>query len=200
MPSRRTLAVLTLVVAVCSSAGTVLAQNQVVNGDFTTYVSNWLNGTPTISWSPLDAFGNPGSGSGLVTLPIVGGAGTYGCHQVINTVVVGSTYDYGGRIFVPSGQTAGITIRITALFYGAGCGGIISSASTTGVLTSGGSTDTWVFQTGSIVAPVGATCARVFLELSVPAATGNPVTANFDTIRFGLQPTTPVELKSVNVD
>jgi len=200
MGTRKLLAMFILAIIVGLSSGVASAQNQVVNGDFNTDVSNWVNNTPTISWSPLDAFGNPGSGSGLVTLPVVPFGGTFGCDQIIATVSVGSTYDYGGRIRVPSGQTAGITVTIAAIFYGASCSGIISSANTTGVLTSGGSTDTWVFQTSSVVAPVGATCAGVFLELLVPGATGNPVVANFDTLRFGLQPTTPVELKSVNVD
>ena len=190
-----------LVVALSSLSGAkAFAQNQVVNGDFDTGVLSWAPGTPAMIPDSLDGQGNPSSGSALVTLPAIG-PGTYGANQIIGSISIGSTYQFGGRIRVPPGQAAGLTISIGATFYGAGCAGVLGGATTSGILTGGGGPfNSWVFQTASVVAPAGATCARVFLYFLSPSGNATPVAAYFDTVRFGLLPTTPVDLKSFEVD
>jgi hypothetical protein len=163
------------------AASAVPAQNLVVNGGFDANTAGWqLDGFGTLAWSPLDAGGQPASGSAQLTNTNANtGNGTLLAHCV--EVTPGTLLQLGVKVRVPSG----VGQTLSNLAYGAyrfhagpGC-----VSSVTGVVGFGAETpgqlDTWQAETTQVIVPAGATRIEIRGIVIKFVAGSNPV-ALFD--------------------
>ncbi len=97
-----------------------VAQNLLVNGNFDTDVSSWVNtsSTGTFVFSPLDANGSASSGSMLTTNT----ESTLFVRQC-RPATAGTSYDFGGKARIPLGQVAGQYFQQLNFFTNTTCTG-----------------------------------------------------------------------------
>jgi hypothetical protein len=188
-----------LVVAVIAIAAPAAAQNMLTNNSFPANVAGWaLDGSASVAWNSLDADGSPASGSALVTNSSPGASNGAGMYQCAGAVIAGNSYDYGGRILIPSGQLTTGDAQVGLRFLdGAGCtGNTVGSQPRIQV----GTTGSWQTATSTgNVAPAGAVSV-LFLAFPSKVEAGGTLQAHFDNLYVGPPGTTPVELAGVVVE
>ncbi len=146
-------------IALAAVAGPALAgaPNMVTNGDFASNVNGWT-GNPLvgITWS---------AGHGEVSLKEDKATATGGfVLQCLGAALPGHTYQYGGDVYIPSGQPRGGFGTIVITFYtGANCGGGYAGAkSTTQILA----TDAWYSVANTMTAPQNSVSVAIWLNPS----------------------------------
>ena len=175
------------------------AANLVSNADFDVDTTGWSPAFPVMSIvrdGSLNAVSGTGQGAAVVTNG--GGAGfSSGVDYCVSAgIVPGGVYDLGAWILVPSGQVGTGDASVGLYFYNAaGCTGTAVGAGSTGIALS---FDTWELKVGTSTAPASAVSALV--RLRVYSADPTPFSAAYDGARFGLTPTTPVQLQGFNVN
>jgi len=195
---KQTVYALTLL-ALFTTAAT--AANLVTNPDFDIDTNGWAPNSAgiSISWdSAMNVAGAPGSGAGLVTNSMPGfNLGVTQC--VSSGVIGGNSYDVGTWAFFPSGQAGVGTAGLFVWFFDqAGCTGTQSAPLTVAPYLPPPS-DSWTLLTATGVAPAGSVSALIYINL-YNSGNANSVSAEYDGVRFGPSPTTPVVLQSFEVD
>ena len=121
------------VVALATVFGVTFAwgQNLVSNPSFDTDVTGWAPfAMTTIVWDPLDAHGNPASGSALVSNASTTPGDASGSRQCVAGIIGGQAYHIGADILVPSGQAETGTGELLVQWYDQpGCGGFLGLVS-----------------------------------------------------------------------
>ncbi|HVS02953.1 MAG TPA: hypothetical protein VMT16_09300 [Thermoanaerobaculia bacterium] len=170
----------TLLVAL-ALASPLEAQNLLPNAGFDADVSGWQESIAFISssWSPIDAAGDPDSGSAAITTTgTVGGQGLLYCVPV----TPGAAYGFGAFVRVPSGQLQTGSGSVGGLFFEApACAG--NTVSGVGTFPIAEPLDEWVLTQGEVVAPPTANSMLLTLSVSNDGS-GEPFTALFDDVRF----------------
>ncbi len=170
--------VLGLVCACLVLAAATTAQELLTNGGFDGSLNGWTYGARTTFDPTLDATAVSGSGSAKTLAPE--NSGVDGPHQCV--AVTGSTqYKLGGKVFIPSGQSATGFAQIYVNFFtdslcsaGYSQGGMSPFVNTIGAWTA---TDT-----GFMTSPPDARSADVLTAVS---NTGGPsFQVNFDDLFF----------------
>lgn len=98
--------------------GSADAQNLVLNSGFATDTSNWAaSGPGSLSWSSIDASGNPMSGSGVLINNSATPSNGLTLRQCV-PMPAGFAYRFSGKVMVPSGanQLLSNTARIDVRF------------------------------------------------------------------------------------
>lgn len=164
------------------------AQNDLTNSDFDSDSSSWTaEAEVTLVWSPIDAGLDPGSGSAQVGNSRSNsndGAGMSQC--VASGVVPGAEYEYGGKVFIPSGQDRTGPAQVGLRWYGdtACSGSVLGSQPRSQTETEG----SWVeLDDSGVVAPPGATSV-LFLAFATKYEAGGTRTAHFDDLYVGETP------------
>lgn len=161
----------------------VLGQNLVTNSDFDADVTGWTTGsTATIVWHPLDADGNPLSGSAVVTNLSTTPGDSSGARQCIEGIVGGEFYRAGAEILVPSGQSETGRANVLIQWYVVpGCSSQLGSSSTPWIddLTP----DVWLNTANTFAAPPGVQAARLRLSVEKDQDSGI-LDAHFDGVEF----------------
>lgn len=176
----------TLSVGILVVAPVAWAQNLVFNPDFNTDVTGWTPSTTgTIEWSPLDAEGNPASGSALVTNRSTTAQDGTGPRQCIDGIDAGFFYLLAADVLVPSGQSETGYAELLVQWYDTpGCGGGLVGLNTTpGLSTS--TPDAWYLDAGVFRAPTGTQSARLRLTVAKIEDYGT-LQAHFDNVLLGL--------------
>lgn len=161
------------------------AQNLLANPSFNTSLDGWQVVGDVVSWDGTrDFFGSPISGSARIVWQQSSVTGLSGVVSQCVEVTAGMAYQFGGGIFIPSGQATSGSAFFTALFYPThGCSGPPPPGAS--VLTP------TVTGTGSWIEPVATATAfgpSVLVSAVIAPAAGGTFQANFDEIF--LQPTT----------
>lgn len=159
----------TVLIAIILSVSMPVAasgDNVVSNGTFNVDVADWIpRADATIDWSPLDAAGNPGSGSGLVA-NIANIPTAMGANQCANGLEGGKEYVLQSMIYIPGGQAntgnGYISIR---LYDQPDCQGnqILSDFSSQVYTTT---PDQWLESSRMLAAPQAAQSALVWLSVT----------------------------------
>ena len=183
-------------IALAANNSTANAQNAVVNGDFNADLTSWVANSAVSSFDAAQNIaGSPGSGSMLVINPI-GNGNTVSMSQCINAAIAAGSYDFGGWILQPPGQSGSGAAGVAAVLHDApGCSGNVVAFLNAPILVP---SNQWALRTATIMAPAGVASVRI--DLRIDMATPPPLQAWYDGIRFGPSPTTPVELQSFEVD
>lgn len=179
-------------VAVLGIAGTAAAQNQLTNGSFASNVLGWTaESVASVAFSSMDANGSGSSGSALVTNSSPGASNGAGMSQCVGGITAGGSYDYLGKVFIPTGQARTGDAQIGVAWKdGVGCTGATVGSQPRQSTTTLGS---WVsLQQLNITAPVGAVSV-LFVAFPSKVEAGGTLAANFDDLV--LRPAgTPVSL------
>jgi hypothetical protein len=151
--------------------------NLVQNPGLDTDTSHW--NPPSVlqvTWSPRDATNCSTSGS--IVVENLNDAGiNNGALQCI-PVTAGTTYNFGGRMFIPSAGYHGQVALDLGWFTGTNCQGTIRFDP---FLYASASYDTWQsVSKDSLVAPAGAQSAQI--ELAIDQGTGSGFAPSFDMI------------------
>jgi hypothetical protein len=199
MPKQTVCAMAIFALALSTTAA--VAANQVINPDFDTDTNGWTPNSADISISrdsAMNVVGGPGSGAGLVTNSMPGfNLGVTQC--VPSGVTGGINYDVGAWVFFASGQAGIGDAGLFVWFYDqAGCTGTQSAPLTVAAYLPPPS-DSWTLLTATGVAPAGSVSALIYINL-YNSGNANAVSAEYDGVRFGPSPTTPVVLQSFEVD
>ena len=159
-------------------------QNLVVNPDFDSDVSGWsTSATASIEWDPLDAEGDPASGSALVTNRSTTALDATGAWQCLDFIEAEAFYRLAAEVLVPSGQSeTGYAELLVQWFDTPGCGGGQLGLNTTpGVSTS--TPDAWYLDAGVVEAPAATQSARLRLSVLKIEDSGS-LEAHFDNVEF----------------
>jgi hypothetical protein len=178
--------VLSAVVVLTGSASPASAQNLLVNGTFDADADGWAaaNDNVTVfhrSDTGNDLIGGSGPGSMEVQFRMWNGA-TSGARQEIE-VVEGTTYEFSGVYFSPSGDNVSLGVRVFARWLDE-TGQTVSSDQITDFppLVE----DRWTPISGSVTVPEGIHAAHIQVAVQNPAATAEtrPGIAYFDDLWF----------------
>jgi hypothetical protein len=161
-----------------------IAQNMVSNSDFNDDIAGWILFSVPIEWDASDWEGSPTSGSARFTNDVDGTmhAGTVTC---VDGIDPGQSYDLGGMIRVPSGQSgSGFTRYGIHWWAGPGCTGTQSSDITSPLVTE---SDSWIHVAlGGITPPSGTQSAWIgFFNYKTSAGTASYVSYH-DAVYFGV--------------
>ncbi len=168
---------LTMVMA----APIVHAQNLLPNPTFDSDVAGWLaSAGSTVGWDPLDANGNPLSGSALVTNIDADPNDSEGAFRCIEGLTGETAYQFGADILIPGGQIETGNAYILVQWYGgAGCSGFLNLTESPIVLTT--TPDEWFAVSKVATSPTGTQSGR--LRLSVwKIEAGGSLAAQFDNV------------------
>jgi len=163
-----------------------IASGQIVvsNPGFDTDVTGWTAlSEASIIWSPLDAYGSPGSGSGLVTNMAISTLDATGARQCLDGVTGLAEYLVSVNTLVPSGQSeTGYTYLAIQWYDSPSCGGSqIDLDLTPGIINP--TADVWYRDWVTVEAPSGALSARLLLNVLKYQDTGT-LEAHFDNVGF----------------
>ncbi len=165
--------------AVLFSGSLVLGQNLVSNSSFDTDVMGWtaLFGA-SLMWDPLDADGDPLSGSSLVTNIDPDPYDGNGAAQCIDGLNGERTYGFSADINIPGGQIeTGHAYLLIQWYSGAGCSGAIGLAESPQVTSA--TTDAWVTSSHLAQSPAGTQSGRIRLSV-LKIEAGGSLDAHFD--------------------
>ena len=178
------------------------AQNMVVNGNFDGDTSNWTDGVSqgTFVFDPLNYSGPAGSGSGLMTITSTGPMWTGNATQCITGVSDAGVYDWGARVYIPSGHSTTGEVYLQLVWYSStDCSGTFLASAPYTNLVLQTTTDVWTpTRQDDQMPPAGAQSALLLLSVSKTSA-AQPLSAHFDGVFFGLDPI-PVELQSFVIE
>jgi hypothetical protein len=154
------------------------------------YVSTVSN--VSVTWSALDVDGAPDSGSALlVNTRSDATSGPVHYALACFAVEAGVPYTAGASILIPAGQTrTGVAQVFSSWFSSASCGGatLLSFGRTPEIRNAG----SWLRSEQELVAPVGATGARIGIVL-FKNETGDSLEAHFDDLLFAPEPADGVQ-------
>ncbi len=172
-----------LALAVVVSAAFAWGQNLVSNPNFDTDVAGWLPvATADIMWYPLDADGNPASGSALVTNLSTTAGDSTGARQCIEDITGGEVHSVAAEILVPGGQSQTGRANLLIQWYELpNCSGFLGLSSTPWIYDS--TPDVWYPSFNTTVAPSGAHSARLRLSVEKDQDSGT-LLAHFDNVEF----------------
>ena len=176
--------------------GTAASQNLVANPDFDSDMSSWsVNASQATLDTTHNIVGAAGSGSASITNTVGNNFGV-GIQQCIVGPFSNVLHTFGGWIYVPAGQSGTSISRVAIGFYSDNaCNSSIAGSLVT--TSASAANDTWNLFTSNVVPmPIA---GSVVISLQV-FSTNAPFVAYFDGARFGVAPTTPVELQSFEVD
>ena len=175
------------------------AQDLILNGHFHTDINGWtLVGIGTQAWDPLDWQSNPASGSIRITnTDPTANMGTASGQCILLTP--SGTYEFGGHVRFPTGQSLGAGGVAVAWFSNPTCTPPeISTNNTPAVFTT--TVNTWVesFSSG-VTAPPGTVAVGVGPGV-LKLVAGGSTAGLFDRVRFGPTGTTPVGASAFTVE
>lgn len=173
----------------------VQAQNLLINPNFGGgTIAPWLPGATSATYDGTRSATADGTGSAAGTYTQA--ANTSGIAnnmtQCVTTFQPGKQYNFGGKIYLPSGQAATGYSLFTIQFYTANdcaTGFIISPEPSTGTVATSSPTNTWIPVQGTVVAPVAGS-ARFIVGIGNNNSTNAPDTLqfNFDELFFQAAP------------
>lgn len=203
MDYKQGVVVFVALVATISVVHQVEAQNMVVNPTFDGDLSGWTDATGegTFVFDPLNYAGPAGSGSGLIEVTSTSPMYTSLAGQCVSGVSDVESYDWGARVFIPSGQGTTGSVYIQLVWYSTtDCSGTYLTYEPFTNVIPHTVTDVWTpTRLDDRTPPTGAQSARISLSVTKTAATAIPFRAHFDGVFFGLDPI-PVELQSWTVE
>ena len=169
---------------VAAFSGSAIAANLLQNSHFAGDLSNWDAGISTYDGT-LDATGVIGSGSAkhVFVNNFNGAAGTVALSQCLTSFVPGQSYIFGGKVYMPSGQSIdGTGTIVVSWFTGTDCAtGYIGSAI---VGTSfGDPTNVWTSLAHAAVT-IPANAGSVWFSGQNGAAEAGTHQTNFDDMYF----------------
>jgi hypothetical protein len=172
------------------------AANLLQNPNFNGSLASWA--APHAAYDSTRSATADGTGSALAgfTLPPVGAYGNAnGIQQCVDAIVPGTSYDFGGKVLIPSGQGQGGG-SVYILWYGsAGCTGTLTGNTNTNIsMAPPSSTNVWYPQFASAIAPAGTSSVLVIGEIQNNAGLGATFNVSFDELFLQ---TTPSALSSV---
>ena len=173
-----------LALAVVFPASFTWGQNLVLNPNFDIDVAGWAAlTTATIEWSPLDAEGNPASGSALVANLSTTANDSTGAIQCIEGINGESLIRFAADVMIPGGQLETGHAHLLVQWYDESeCGGAqVGLATTTGIYTT--EPDVWYTDFDFAEAPLGAQSARLRLSVWKNEDSGT-LQAHFDDVSF----------------
>jgi hypothetical protein len=173
-----------LFLAAMLATHTASGQIVVSNPGFDTDVTGWTAlSEASIVWSPLDADGNPGSGSAFVTNMAITTLDATGARQCLDGVTGLTEYLVSANTLVPSGQSeTGYTYLVIQWYDSPSCGGSQLGADfTPGIISP--TADVWYRDWVTVEAPSGAQTARLILNVLKYQDTGT-LEAHFDNVGF----------------
>ena len=174
MPSTRPFT-LVLAAILALVAAPAAGQNLVVNGDFDSSLAAWVYFGDDTEWAPLDAEGEPGSGSVRVGNRIEHAAGGEAINQCI-PVTAGKTYEIGASGYLPAGQATTGRVQVSGYWSTrTSC----NPPGELGPIVPSEVTGSWVPLTATAVAPPGAIALRLNLVVLKEEA-GGTLDAHFD--------------------
>lgn len=154
------------------------AQNLLANPHFDTGLDGWqVVGGDSVSWDGTrDIFHSPSSGSARIVWQQASVTGLYGVVSQCVEVTTGTTYVFGGGVFIPSGQATSGSAFFTALFFlEHGCSGPVPPGAT--VLTPAvTATGAWT-ETAASATAYG---PSVLVSAYIAPTAGGTFQANFD--------------------
>lgn len=171
--------------AVAFAAHPAWGQNLLINPDFDWDVQWWdVEQYVSLTWSPLDASGNPSSGSAEVTNAHPAPNQGTGISQCMNypPVIPGATYDFSGSALIPDGQSRTGDAMIGLRWYdGPDCTGNVvgdQPRRSTAVVGS------WVrLESLDEIPPAGAVSV-LFLAFPSKVEAGGTLVAHFDELNL----------------
>jgi hypothetical protein len=167
-----------LALLLAGPAASAAAPNLLANPGFDTGLDGWQTiGGSNVSWDGTkDAGGSPSSGSAKIDWQSPAVTGLQGVVSQCVEVTTGTTYQFGGKIFIPSGQATAGSAFFIALFYPThGCSGPPPPAAfvqSPPILTTGA----WTESIGTVTAFGPSVLVSAYLAPS----TGGRLQANFD--------------------
>lgn len=158
-------------------------QNLVSNPDFEADVTGWTTDpAATVLWSPLDADGNPLSGSAVVTNLSTTAGDSTGARQCIEDIVGGEFYRVAAEILVPGGQAETGGANLLVQWYAdSGCFSQLGGVLTPWVTDA--TPDVWLTSVDTFAAPMGVQSARLRLSVAKDQVSGT-LDAHFDNVEF----------------
>jgi len=175
-----------LIMALCVVGGvSAWAQNYVDNPDFDVGVAGWdVTTEASVTYSAVDADLDINSGSARVSNTAADAGNGRGMIQCIPvTVAGGGSYEYGGMMYLPTGQDRTGYAGIGLTWYTeAGCSGSIVGDQPRSYQSTFG---TWGAEDDTVVAPSGAVSVR-FVAYASKAEAGGTLIAHFDNLFFRL--------------
>lgn len=146
-----------LVLLVSLLAGTLSAQNMVVNPDFDLNADGWVI-LPAASWTSFDRENSPDSGSVFFANSGTGNGGYTFASQCIELPVLEDGYIFGAFLYIaPGSTTGGISYSSLWWYSGSGCSSFITADSSTQISNTG----VWTISRASGVPPGGTQSALI---------------------------------------
>lgn len=159
------------------------AQNLLANGNFDSGVSGWSvesEGAVVLAWD--GSIGSPNPGSARISNIHPGGGQGAGINQCGGAVTAGKLYNWGGRVFLPGGQTRSGDLNIGLRWWTApGCTG--TTLNQPRLASSAQNTWTTLTKTND-PAPAGAASVQ-FVAFPSKVEAGGALVGNFDSFFIG---------------
>ncbi len=177
-----------LIAALLLSAAAAPAQNQLLNPGFDHNLTSWTTSAAngSAAWDALDAAGDAGSGSALLTNVAAGGNTFAGPLMQCVPVTPGISYDASAKVRIAPGQArTGYAILQVMWRPNNDCSGYLDYTQGPSTATVG----TWIEISRSLVPPAAARSALIQLGL-VKNEAGGTLTVNFDDVTLQLTPGT----------
>ncbi len=183
---RLSLACTVVVTLITSSAA---AQYQVFDGGFTSRVHGWMIWDTVAAWSLNDGGGSPLSGSVRIVNTWPTAHNAMGIDQCLAgpPIVPGTSYDFGGMIYLPEGQPDGFASLGLRWYPEAHCGG--SPLEQPRAMLDTPASDFVLVQSVGNIAPAGAASVEYTIFTTKWEDQG-VVEASFDDLYFGESGTT----------
>jgi hypothetical protein len=154
------------------------------NGDFVATTNPWQHTNPTtgqLDYSTLDATGEPGSGSALITnFAAVDSAGD-DAFLCVGGIVPGATYAFGGQILIETGVRTGYATLHGGFHAVANCSDSASGGNTTSTLSSAFPDVFYPRRGPDLVAPAGAVAFKLYLH-TLKHDAGGSLLVHFDDV------------------
>jgi hypothetical protein len=171
-------------VVILLQGGAAAAQNFLANSTFDANVNGWPVEDPpdaSVAWD--GTLGSPGPGSARISNISAGPSNGAGVSQCGGAVTAGKLYNWGGRVYLPSGQGRSGPLEIGLRWYNTpGCTGSVVDNQPRMIATI---FDTWVpLSKTNEQAPAGAVSVQ-FVAFPSKVEAGGVLVGNFDTLFFG---------------
>jgi hypothetical protein len=173
------------------------AANLLQNPNFSGSLAQWVTPYATYDSTRSATADGTGSALGAFTLPSSAAYGNAnGIEQCVNGIVPGTSYDFGGKVLIPSGQVGpgGGSVYIQ-WFDTVGCTGTLTGNTNTNIsLAPPSSTNVWYPLTATATAPASTSSVLVIGEIQNNAGNGAAFSVSFDELFFQATPPLPVSV------
>lgn len=161
-------------------AAPACSQNLIPDGDFDLNVTGWNDPGSVLSWSPIDAADESGSGSARLRYAGANANSGVGAGRCV-PIVAGRTYYLAARVLIPAGQARTGSGNLFFSFYsGENCSGARSDSPNLQATAPG----TWSSLMTSATAPAGKLSAYVVMNVMKTEA-GGSFDVHVDDLAFG---------------